>query len=153
MQHPIPPLMITEALNIIGATPGYQQVAGELRLLAGRGRIRFQPGLPDRAQTGLTRIILLGHEVLASPPLSQAQTLVHEHFHLHQNPFLKTVSFWSGVATRTPVMRRYELPAYRAAYDFLEAVKTAQPNLAALAGSEQEAIRQVFAQGYGGDWA
>ena len=47
-------------------------------------------------------------------------------------------------------MRRYEQPAYRAAYDFLEAVKSSQPHLAAIAQSEQDAIQQAFTEDYGG---
>lgn len=151
MQHSLPASAIEEALDIIAATPGYRSVAGKLRRLAARGRIYFHAGLEDRARAGLAKTITLGPEAMESHPLSLAQTLVHEHYHLHQNPFLKTVSFWSGVATRTPVMRRYERPAYRAADEFLEAVKKSQPSLAAIARAEQEAIRRVFAQSYGGD--
>lgn len=141
--------VLQAALSLIAATPGYQRHAEELRRLAERGRIRFDAAMEARAEAGLTKIITLGPEALTSHPLSVAQTLVHELYHLHQNPFLKTVSFWSGVATGTPVMRRYEQPAYRAAYEFLEVVKTSQPQLAAVAQSEQNAISQVFAQGYG----
>ena len=75
---------------------------------------------------------------------------MHEHFHLRrQNPLLKTLSFWSGVASRTHVMKRYEQPAYQAAHDFLEAVKQAHPTLAAEAEAEQVAIRGVFAINFG----
>jgi hypothetical protein len=65
--------------------------------------------------------------VLNAPCRASKQTAqkhaVHEANHLRQNPLLKTVSFWGGVVTRTPGMRRYEQPAYQAAVDFLEAVK------------------------------
>jgi len=141
---------LQDALNLIAATPGYQRHADELRQLAARNRIRFHAEMEDRAQAGLTKTITLGREALESHPLSLAQTLVHELYHLHQNPFLKTVSFWHGVATGKAVMRRYEQPAYRAAYEFLETVKMSQPGLAAFAQSEQNAISQVFAEGYGG---
>lgn len=151
MHRSLSPAAIEEALGIIAATSGYHRVADELRRLAARGRVRFHAGLEDRAHAGLTKTVILGPEALESHPLSLAQTLVHEHYHLHQNPFLKTVSFWSGVATRTPVMRRYERPAYHAAYAFLEAVKTSQPALATVAQSEQVAICQVFEQSYGGN--
>lgn len=150
MNSPAINLALEQAIEVVAATPGYASQALALRRLMTRERIRFHAGLGDRAQAGLTKIITLGPEAMESHPVSLAQTLVHELFHLHQNPFLKTVSFWSGVATRTPVMRRYEQPAYRAAYDFLEAVKNAQPHLAAIAQSEQDAIQQVFACDYGG---
>lgn len=64
---------------------------------------------------------------------------------------MRTVSCWSGVATKTNVIKRYEEPAYRAAYDFLEAVQQANPNLAAEAEDERAAIRQVFTEGFDGD--
>jgi hypothetical protein len=69
---------------------------------------------------------------------------------LHQNPLLKTASFWGGVLTRTPVMRRYEQPAYQSAVDFLEAVRRTHPHLADEAQAEQNAIRQVFAADFDG---
>ncbi len=140
---------LENALNLISAIPGYQRHVDELRQLAAQGRIRYHADLEDRAHAGLTNTITLGPEAMESHPLSLAQTLVHELYHLHQHPLLKTVSFWSGVATRTPQMRRYEHPAYSAAYEFLEAVKVSQPHLASLAQSEQKAIRQVFRQSYG----
>ena len=141
------------ALRLVGSTPGYVEVGVALAQLSCDNRIRFDPNLPDRAQTALTGVITLGPEAAESSPLSLAQTLVHEHFHLKQNPLMKTVSFWSGVATKTNVMKRYEEPAYQAACDFLEAVKKAHPLLAAEAEDEQAAIRQVFAEGFDGDLA
>lgn len=150
MNSPAISLALERAIEVVAATPGYAPTAQALRRLMAHGRIRFHAGLEDRAQAGLTKIIILGPEAMESHPVSLAQTLVHELFHLHQNPFLKTVSFWSGVATRTPVMRRYEQPAYRAAYDFLQAVKRSQPHLAAIAQREQDAIQQAFAEDYGG---
>ena len=139
------------ALRLVGSTPGYVEVGMALAQLSSDNRLRFDPNLEDRAQTALTGVMTIGPEAAESSPLSLAQTLVHEHFHLGQNPLLKTVSFWSGVATKTNVMKRYEEPAYRAAYDFLEAVKQAHPNLAVEAEDEQAAIRQVFAEGFDGD--
>lgn len=140
-----------EALRIVRATSGYAQVGFELAQMASKDQIRFDPALEDRAQASLLGILTLGPEAMHSRPLSLAQTLVHEHFHLHrQNPWLKTLSFWSGVARGTHVMQRYEQPAYQAAHDFLEAVKRARPGMAVEAESEQRAICQVFATGFGG---
>ena len=142
---------LQEALHIVRVTPGYATVGVELSQLASQGRIDFDPDLEDRAHASLSGTLRLGPEAVQSSPLSLAQTLVHEHFHLCQNPFLKTLSFWSGVASGTPVMRRYEKPAYRAAHDFLEAVKRARPELSKEAESEQRAIRQVFASVFGAE--
>ena len=139
-----------EALHIIRTTPRYAPVAVKLAQMASDNRIHINPHLEDRAHAGLLGTITLGPEAVESSALSLAQTLVHEHFHLRQHPLLKTVSFWSGVATRTPVMKRYEQPAYQAAMDFLEATKRAHPPLASEAEVEQNAIRQVFAAGFGG---
>jgi hypothetical protein len=140
-----------EALHIVRATPGYAAVAVELSQLASEGQIHFNPDLEDRALVGLLGTLTLGPEALHGSPLSLAQTLVHEHFHLRQNPLLKTLSFWSGVLSGTHVMRRYEKPAYWAAHQFLEAVKQVRPELAAEAKFEQRAIRQVFASVFGGE--
>jgi hypothetical protein len=46
-------------------------------------------------------------------------------------------------------MRRYEQPAYQAAIDFLETVRWAHPHLAQEAEAERDAVRQVFATGFG----
>ena len=140
---------LDEAIAIVRTTRGYEKVAQDLAQLASENRIRFDARLEDRAQAGLTGTITLGEEAASSSALSLAQTLVHEHFHLRkQNPLLKTVSFWRGVATRTPVMARYEKPAYRAAWDFLEMVARSQPLLANEARAEQSAIAQVFQSGF-----
>lgn len=138
------------ALELICATPGYERAGGDLARLAAKGKICSRPSLEDRAQAGLLGTILIGPEAAGSSPLSLAQTLVHEYFHLKQNPLLKTVSFWSGVVTRTAVMKRYEQPAYQAALDFLERLKQAHPHLAEDAAAEQTAIRQVFENSFGG---
>lgn len=139
------PAALFQAFQIISNTPGYNSIGAELRQLDRAGRIRVDNMLEDRAQTTLRGFIILGPEAAEASPLSLAQTLVHEHFHLRrQHPLLKTASFWSGVLTRTPVMCRYEQPAYQAAMDFLEAVKHAHPLLAEEAKAEQRAIQQVF---------
>jgi hypothetical protein len=145
----MPASVLSEALRLIQATPGYVEAGVRLAQLASDGRIRVDMDLEDRAQAGLLGIITLGPEAAEAGPVSLAQTLVHEYHHLHQTPLLKTVSFWSGVLTRTPVMRRYEQPAYQAAVDFLQAVKDAHPHLAEEAQAEQNAVRQVFAADFG----
>lgn len=140
---------IVEALRIIHATPGYADIGHQLSSLHSRGRIRVDSTLEDRAQASLFGRIILGPEVFESNAVSIAQTLVHECFHLRQNPFLKTVSFWCGIATRSALMKRYEQPAYCAALEFLEAVKETQQSLAHDAEREQIAVRQVFASCFG----
>lgn len=147
------------ALGILRATPGYARVALELAQLADEGRIHLDANLEDRAHAGLLGALTLGPEATGGSSLSLAQTLVHEHFHLRQNPLLKTLSFWIGVVQGAPVMQRYERPAYLAAHDFLEAVKLeavkleavkrAHPGLVAEAEAEQSAISQVFATTFG----
>jgi hypothetical protein len=141
--------ILHEAIRLIRTTPGYMEVGIELAQLTSEDRIRVHPTLEDRAHAGLLGTITLGLEAAQATPLSLAQTLVHEHYHLHQNPLQKTVSFWSGVLSHTPVMRRYERPAYEAAFAFLEAVKQAHPHLAAEAQAEQAAICQVFETAFG----
>lgn len=141
---------LNEAIAIVRGTRGYEKVALDLAQLASENRIRVDARLEDRAQAGLTGTITLGEEAATSSALSLAQTLVHEHFHLRrQNPLLKTVSFWSGVVSRRPVMARYEKPAYRAAWDFLETVARSQPHFEGEARAEQSAIAQVFQSGFG----
>jgi len=140
-----------DAIRLIQSTPGYAQTGVALAKMASENRIRVDESLEDRAQAGLLGTITLGPEAIESSAVSLAQTLVHEHFHLHQNPLQKTVSFWSGVLSQSPVMKRYEQPAYQAAMDFLEAVKRKHPHLANEAENEQAAIRQVFELGFGGD--
>jgi len=142
---------IQQAVQLIQATPGYAKTGVELAQMASENRIRVNLDLDDRAHAGLMGAITLGPEAANSSFLSLAQTLVHEHFHLQQNPLLKTASFWSGVATRTSPMLRYEKPAYQAAFQFLEAIKKVRPALADEAESEQAAIRQVFFDGFNED--
>lgn len=138
------------ALALIGSTPGYQGVAADLSRLRDRGRIRFAPDLTDRAHAGLLGALTLGPEVFAdNSALSLAETLVHEHYHLfRQRSLLKTVSFWAGVATRTPTMARYEQPAYAAALRFLRAIARARPDLADEAAREAAAVEATFAANY-----
>ena len=140
---------ISQALELICSIRGYKETGIALQKLAAQNRIRFDREMEDRAQTGLLGNITLGPEAIASNTVSLAQTLVHEAYHLHQNPFLKTVSFWTGFLTHTPVMRRYEQPAYQAAIDFLADVKRTQPHLAQEAEREQNAMRCVFANDFG----
>ena len=145
-----PPAALPEALRLIRSTPGHAEVGARLEQLVSQGRLRVDLNLPDRARAGLLGTITLGPEAAEASALSLAQTLVHEAHHLRQNPLLKTASFWAGVLTRTPVMRRYEQPAYQSAIDFLQVVGQAHPYLAAEARAEQNAVRQVFATGFGG---
>ena len=146
----MPTLDLDEALRLIRTTPGYIEIGVELAQRASENRIVVNRVLEDRAQTSLRGVIMLGPEAVQSTPLSLAQTLVHEHFHLHQNPLQKTSSFWLGALSRTATMRRYEQPAYQAAINFLEAVKRAHPYLRTEAENEQAAVRQVFAINFGG---
>lgn len=140
------------ALQLLRAIPNYARIADELTSLAQSGRLRFDENLEERAYAvsllGYQRVTL-GPEVFDGSALSLAQTLVHERYHLRQNPLLKTVSFWCGIFTRTPVMRRYERPAYRAALQFLEAVAISQPGLRAQAEHESHAVRLVFESSFG----
>jgi hypothetical protein len=137
------------SLRLIEATPGFADVGRHLFSMEQSGRILFEPKLEDRAQAGLLGTITLGPEAIQGSVLSLAQTLVHEYFHLRQNPFLKTVSFWSGVFTRTHPMKRFEEPAYAFALEFLDAVQRARPELIEEAQAEQRAVRQVFESTFG----
>lgn len=145
------PDLLDDTLALIASTPGYEAVAADLSRLRDRGRIRFAPDLADRAHAGLLGALTLGPEAFdGNSALSLAETLVHEHHHLFQQPpLLKTVSFWAGVATRTPVMARYERPAYAAALGFLQAIARARPDLADEATREASAVEATFAANYG----
>jgi hypothetical protein len=140
---------LRQAIELIGRTPGYAEEARELADLLARGRIGFAPNLDDRALVTLTGRIQLGPEALDGPLVGLAATLIHEHFHLHQSPFLKTASFWAGVATRTPVLRRYERPAYTAALRFLQIVAATFPDLATTAQGEAAGVAATFAAVFG----
>lgn len=141
---------VEAAIDLIAATPGYGEVAEDLRRLLDRGKIRHEASLQDRAHAGLTGTITLGPEALEASALGLAETLVHEHFHLRrQSHFAKTASFWRGVWTRTSVMRAYEQPAYAAALAFLQAVERAFPEQAEEARHEQVAVAAAFAASYG----
>lgn len=146
-----PEALLTDAIDLVERTPGYEAAGAELRAMAATGRIVLRPDLTDRAHAGLTGRIYLGPEPFADgSAVGLAETLVHERYHLHQLPLLKTASFWAGVVTGTPTMRRYERPAYRAAFDFLEAVRATFPELAAEVRREQKAVLQSFEAHYGG---
>jgi hypothetical protein len=140
---------IRAAIDLIAATPGYQEVASDLQERLDQGRLRFAPDLDDRAQAGLTCVLTLGPEALGSSPLSLAGTLVHEHFHLcRQSPLGKTVSFWKGLLASEPVMREYEQPAYEAQEAFLVAVACAFPDRAHEALEERSMVAACFDGNY-----
>ncbi len=140
---------IDYALDLIAATPGYEEVARRLR----RTTIHLLPTLPDRAQTSLRGQITLGPEPFIGTDdavqVSLAGTLVHEHLHLCQHPLAKTVSFWRGIAARRHPMRRYEAPAYAAQQEFLRRVAAAHPRLQQLALAESSHVQSAFAFHYG----
>lgn len=142
-------LRFQAAVALIAQTPGYASVAHDLQIRFHSGRVRFVPGLADRGQATLSGVLLIGPEAADGSTLGFAETLVHEQYHLHQFPLLKTVSFWAGITTRTPTMRRYEKPAYRAAYHFLLAVAQTLPDLQSEARQEMAAVASVFASEYG----
>ena len=142
---------LRNAIALVSATPGYESVGAELGRLLSTGKLQFVPALVDRGEATLGGRLLVGPEALYSSPVGLAETLVHEYWHLRRQPPLeKTTSFWIGVATGKPVMRRYEMPAYRFALRFLTAVGQTFPTLAEEARSEQEMIRASFADSYGG---
>lgn len=151
MLSPAHRFQIAAAIDLIARTPDYEAAAAELAQRLESGRIAFLPSLIDRGQATLSGVILVGPEAMAASALSLAETLIHEQYHLHQFPLLKTVSFWSGIATRTPVMRRYERPAYETALRFLDAAARAHPALAGEAHEEMAAVAAAFAAEYGGE--
>ena len=131
---------VAEAIALIARVPGYASVASELTGCT----IRYIPTLQDRGQATLAGVILLGPEAWEAGPVGLAETLVHEHYHTRQNPFAKTPSFWIGVFTRTPVMARYERPAYQMAFTFLQQLATTLPEFAEQARAEGEAVRLSY---------
>ena len=138
-------LKIAEAIALIARVPGYGEVAQNLACRT----VRYVPTLEDRGEATLFGVILIGPEALEGSLVGLAETLVHEEFHTRQNHFLKTHSFWSGVFTRTPVMARYERPAYRAALDFLAALAAAFPEHADEALAEHEMVQASYSAFYG----
>lgn len=142
---------ISGAIALIASVPGYVPVAQELAQLLADGKIRYHEALDDRAHTGLTGSITLGPEPFTDggTVLGLAETLVHERFHIHQNPLQKTASFWAGVVTHSDAMIRYERPAYQAAQAFLEAFRASHPQSADIAESELYAVRATFETNYG----
>ena len=141
--------VIQEAVALIASVPGYQHVAADLS----RRRIFFTPALVDRGQASLLGTIRIGPETLAGAGderlVSVAGTLVHEHWHTRQSPFLKTFSFWNGVLTRRHPMRRYEWPAYAHQMAFFSALAVSHPGLASHARCEQAAALASFQACYG----
>lgn len=135
-----PEARIAQAVTLIAQVPGYTPVAQDLATRP----IYFVPTLKDRGEARLNGSILIGPEALEGSLVGLAETLVHEQFHTQQSPFAKTPSFWLGVFTRTPLMARYERPAYRAALRFLEQVALALPEHAADALREAEAVRLAY---------
>jgi hypothetical protein len=135
---------IRDALALIASVPGYESVARDLARL----RITYVPTLKDRGQASLHGHIRIGPETLEgggdTALVSLAGTLVHEHSHTCQNPFLKTLSFWTGIATRTHPMRRYERPAYEHQAAFLAALSRVRPDLAPAALWERTASQLSY---------
>jgi hypothetical protein len=142
------------AFDLILRVPGYPHTGKILTALYQAGDIRFDSTLEDRATTDWRGIITVGPEAVDSGRVGLAETLVHEQFHRTQPVYTKTISFWSGIATKTPVWRRLELPAYRAALDFLKALEVyaqqqQDPELVAEAQREQFAVTASFRAFYG----
>ena len=141
--------VLLAALDLIGTVPGYAATAEALR----RARLRYDPRLADRAQTSLRGVITLGPEPFAGTAeaarVGLAGTLIHEHTHTRQHPFLKTRSVWAGVLTGTAPMGRYERPAYQRQADFLQALADAHPSLRPVALRERAAALASFAALYG----
>ncbi|MBC7807926.1 MAG: hypothetical protein H7145_17490 [Akkermansiaceae bacterium] len=142
---------LSQAIALIGSVPGYEAEAESLREMLVAGRIRYVATMEDRAHAGLLGTITLGPEPFApgGTLLGLAETLVHERFHLTQNPLEKTVSFWAGVATKSDVMARYEKPAYQAAENFLRRFAQTFPALATESDTELFAVRSSFESSYG----
>lgn len=140
---------VAQALQLIQKTPGYSTIAEDLQ----RRFIRYLPSFPDRGTVTWRGEIVLGPEPFAGSVnqsrVSVAGTLMHEAWHLRQNPFLKTVSFWAGTATCEHPMRRYEWPAYRQQAEFLTALALARPELRTIALHEREAVLASFQIIYG----
>jgi hypothetical protein len=146
-----PDRRLRAAISLVSATPGYDTVGKDLSNLYDRGKLEFVPTLEDRGQATLGGRLLIGPEAVYDGLVSLAETLVHEHWHLrHQLPLEKTASFWAGFVTGKHVMRRYEMPAYKAALQFLAAVEATFPHFAEEARAEQNSIHASFAQFYGG---
>jgi hypothetical protein len=131
-----------EALDLVGDTPLFEETAARLRLFP----IRYIKNLGDRAQLSFNTI-LLGPEAVSGSATSLAGTLVHEEWHTHQNPFLKTASFWRGVVSRNHPMRLFEWPAYRRQIAFLRAV--ARAGLDPSASDEADLVIEWFRRHYG----
>ncbi|MDX1934618.1 MAG: hypothetical protein SFU56_18620 [Capsulimonadales bacterium] len=145
---------LDDAIALIAEVPGYAAVAGELRTLRTGGRLRIDLTLRDRAVTDFLGRITVGPEAIRDDRVGLAATLVHERFHRTQPVFAKTLSFWGGVFTRTPVWRRLEEPAYRASLDFLRVLEdwardSGRIVLAEAARREQAVVGTAFRTFYG----
>jgi hypothetical protein len=139
---------LPEAIALIDSVPGYEGIASALSQKRAAGKLRVE-AIADRGSASVWGVIRLGPEVMGEGPVAIAATLVHEHFHTTQAPLAKTASFWTGVFTRTPVWRRLERPAYRAAVEFLEALARSRPELATMCAAESDATRTSFEAHYG----
>lgn len=131
-----------DAIALIRRTSGYTDVADDLDAWFASLDVIYDPNLPDRAQVSVLGTLILGPEPFEPPLLGLAETLVHEHHHrFRQHHLQKTVSVWAGIATRTPVMARYERPAWRAALAFVQTVRQHQVCDPAECDAEEHAIR------------
>jgi hypothetical protein len=139
---------LAEALALIASVPGYETIARSLHDKQTSGKLRLE-NIADRGSASVWGVIRIGPEVLADGPVALSATLVHEQFHTTQFPLVKTGSFWAGVVTGTPVWRRLERPAYRAAVGFLQALARARPDLAAECAREIGATCASFQSLYG----
>ncbi len=134
-----------DAIDLIRRTVGYSAVADDLEGWFAAGNVRYDPDLSDRAQVSVLGFLILGPEPFEPPLLGLAETLVHEHHHrFRQHHFEKTVSVWAGLATRTPIMARYERCAWRAALRFVQEVRNQQLCDPAECDSEEHAIRTTW---------
>ncbi len=143
-------LRVADAIARIGSVPGYEHVSAQLTTLLESGHILHDSDLSDRAVVEWTGRMILGEEPFEGPRVGLEETLVHEHHHRHrQANLLKSASFWAGIATRTPVMARYERPAYRAALKYLAEVARSRPDDHDDALREANAVRRTWDIVYG----
>ena len=138
-----------QAVELIRSVEGYHAVADDLELWQRRRAVRYVATLVDRAQTTLSGLLVIGPEPFDGPLISLGETLVHEHFHrFRQGHLAKTTSFWIGVATRSPVMARYERPAWRAGLAFVRAARAQHAWDALECDAEEIAILRSFEHHY-----
>ena len=150
--HALPPDIdrrFDAAVALIGAVPGYSAVAVELSAWKAKGQVRWDPGLPDRAVVHFLGHMTMGPEPFDGHLAGLAETLVHEHHHrFRQHHWQKTVSYWTGIATGSPPMARYERPATLASLRFLEDAARHGAVDRTTAVAEQNAIRKSWALHY-----